>query len=222
MPGWTPHDQLLALHALALGTAHLPGDLLELGSWCGRSAVALGLAAAATGVRVHCIDLFPARDDWSRNADGSYSLSVRLPEGVIDAYTTQTVWKEPFERDIAPLYARFAGTLDVFRDTIARHGLAGSVRDYRGTSAMLESAIDPAIRLRLAFVDGDHGYDAVCRDIDRIAARLVPGGWLCFDDAFTSYEGVDRAIRDRVLESGRFDATAQLTRKMFVARKRAA
>lgn len=184
--------------------------------------MALGLAAAETGVLVHCIDLFPSRDDWSRNADGSYSLRVRLPEGVIDAYTTQTVWKEPFERDIGPLYSRCEGTLDVFRDTIARYGLSDIVRGYRGTSAMLETAIDPTVRFRLAFVDGDHSYEAVCRDIDCIAVRLVPGGWLCFDDAFTSYSGVDRAIREHVLDSGKYDVSGQLTRKMFVARKRAA
>ena len=50
--------------------------------------------------------------------------------------------------------------------------------------------------------------------------RLSPGGWLCFDDAFTSYEGVNRAVRERVLQSDAFDLSMQLTRKLFVARKR--
>ena len=53
----------------------------------------------------------------------------------------------------------------------------------------------------------------------RISARLVPGGWLCFDDAFSTYEGVDRAIRDLVIGKPEFDFSQQLTRKLFVARR---
>ncbi|MEO7404392.1 MAG: class I SAM-dependent methyltransferase, partial [Burkholderiales bacterium] len=153
VPGWTPHDQLLALNALALGTAHLGADILELGSWCGRSAVALGLAARASAAAVHCLDLFPERDDWKQNADGSFSMRVSLPEGTIGAYEAQTVWKEPFERDIAPLYKRHQGTLALFRETIKRYGLADTVTGHRGTSRLLETTFPSAQRYRLAFVD---------------------------------------------------------------------
>ncbi|MEY4592782.1 MAG: hypothetical protein RIR18_1677, partial [Pseudomonadota bacterium] len=60
IPGWSPLDQLMALFTLAYSSSHLPGDILELGSWCGRSAVALGMAAKLTGIgKVHCVDLFP-------------------------------------------------------------------------------------------------------------------------------------------------------------------
>jgi len=69
-------------------------------------------------------------------------------------------------------------------------------------------------------VDADHSYEAVCHDIDNIVPLLSPGGWLCFDDAFTSYDGVNRAIRDRVLASDAFDLSMQPTRKLFAARKR--
>ena len=45
VPGWSPLDRLLSLFEPAFVSAHLGGDLVEIGSWCGRSAVALGLAA---------------------------------------------------------------------------------------------------------------------------------------------------------------------------------
>jgi len=220
VPGWSPHDQLLALYSLAVGTSNVEGDIFELGSWCGRSAVALGIAAKVIGCKTHCVDLFPTRQDWSQNADGTYSMRVSLPEGVIGAYQTQTVWKEPFERDIEPVYKRYGGILDAFNDTVTEFGVRDYVHDYRGTSSLLLHTPLADRRFRLAFVDGDHGYDAVCEDIERVSNRLSPGGWICFDDAFTSYDGVDQAIRDQILAKPAFDCCNQMTRKMFVARKR--
>jgi len=221
VPGWTPVDQLLSLFNLAVASAHLGGDLLEIGSWCGRSAVALGLAARITGeTRVHCIDLFPAREDWRQNPDGTYSMRVSVRGEAIEAYETTTVWREPFDRDIAPLYATHASVHDFFRSTIQAYELTDLVTDYRGTSEISRTLHARSHRFRLAFIDGDHGYEAVCRDIANVEPALLPGGWLCFDDACTTYDGVDRAIRDRVISSPAFDLAHHVTRKLFVARKR--
>src|SRR5215831_4108101 len=78
IPGWSPLDELFTLSLLAYSTAHLPGDIIEVGSWCGRSSVVLGAAARDTHGAVHCIDLFPSRNDWRRNADGTYSFAVEI------------------------------------------------------------------------------------------------------------------------------------------------
>ena len=48
IPGWTPIDELFALFNLVYATAHTRGDVIELGSWCGRSSVVLGHAATLT------------------------------------------------------------------------------------------------------------------------------------------------------------------------------
>jgi hypothetical protein len=76
-----------------------------------------------------------------------------------------------------------------------------------------------SLRCKLAFIDGDHSYEAVTADIAAVERFLVPGGWICFDDAFSCYEGVDRAISDRIINSGRYDRCQQVTRKFFVARR---
>ena len=220
VPGWSPVEQLFALYMLASASRDVPGDLLEVGAWCGRSAVALGLAARIVGgARVASIDLFPHRDDWRENPDGSFSLTVNVDGAKIAAYQVQTVWREPYLKTIAPVYERHASVLDIFQENIAANGLADIVTPMRGTSDLLH-AMDANRRFRLAFVDADHSYEAVCHDIDNIVPRLSPGGWLCFDDAFTSYDGVNRAIRERVLQSDAFDLGMQPTRKLFVARKR--
>lgn len=223
IPGWSPEDQLQALFSLTLASSHLPGDVLEVGSWCGRSAVVLAAAAIRSGSSVvRCIDPFPEKGDWYRNEDGSYSMRVRIGDYVIGGYQDQTVWKEPFERDIAPLYEKNAGVRAIFDASVARFGLTGRIEAYRGTIAMFAEQPEAShFRCRLAFVDGDHGYEAVRSDIEVISRWLVPGGWICFDDAFTGYDGVDRALQEGIIDNPAFDIKQQLTRKMFVARRRA-
>lgn len=219
VPGWTPLDQLNALFSIALASSGVRGDILELGSWCGRSAIALGLAAKLSGsTRVHCVDLFPERNDWSQNADGTYSMRVTADNREYCAFVKQTVWREPFERDILPVYEKFPGTLEAFKHHISASDLDEIVSPFRGDlSAFIESG-PRNLRLRLAFIDGDHGYEAVAADIRAIEQLLSPGGWICFDDAFTTYEGVDAAINDLIIKSDRYDCCQQITRKLFVAR----
>jgi predicted O-methyltransferase YrrM len=219
VPGWTPIDQLFALFTLAYSTAHLPGDIVELGSWCGRSALALGLATKLCGKgKVHCVDLFPSRKDWRRNADGSYYFQVQIGDQKLVAYYEHTVWAEPFERDIAPLYERYESILDAFMETTKRNHLTEEVKPFRGDLRMFFEQAPPNFRCRLAFIDGDHSRDAVVNDISLVEKFLLPGGWICFDDAFASYVGVNQAITERIIGNSRYDQCLQLTRKFFVAR----
>lgn len=61
VPGWTPADQLFTLFNLVYLTADVRGDILEIGSWCGRSTAVLGMAAKLEGnTRLMCVELFPA------------------------------------------------------------------------------------------------------------------------------------------------------------------
>ena len=222
VPGWSPHDQLVALFNLAY-LSDAEGDIIELGSWCGRSASALGLAAKLSGgSTVHAIDLFPEKSDWRRNDDGTYSFSVTLDGRQFDAYSEPAVWAEPYHRDIEPIYERRPRLIDVFNDTMARNGLSGVVRTYRGNMQMFASAAPPELRCKLAFIDGDHSYEAVTADIRDVERFLVPGGWICFDDAFSCYDGVDRAITDHIVNSGGYERCQQVTRKFFVARRKKA
>jgi hypothetical protein len=220
VPGWTPIDQLYTLFQLAYSTANLPGDIVEIGSWCGRSALALGLAARLTGGRVHCVDLFPEKDDWSENPDGSYSFRVTIDGRTYDGYKTQTCWREPFERDIAPLYRQSPKLLDLFTTYTAKHQLQDVITPIRGDSETLAHSVPDSFRCRLVFLDGDHSYEGVCDDIENLERFLVPGGWICFDDAFSCYDGVNRAIEDRIINNHRFELGQQMTRKLFVARKK--
>lgn len=221
IPGWTPQDQLLSLFTLVFSTANLNGDILELGSWCGRSAVALGLAAKLSGKnRVHCVDLFPEKNDWYQNEDGTYSFSVIIDGKTYGAYGEQTVWAEPFERDIAPMYERFPGTFEAFQTAIRANDLTDFVTPYRADLEKFKKMAPQDLALRLAFIDGDHSYAAVAKDIKIIEEFLLPGGWICFDDAFSSYTGVNEAIQKHIIDSGHYQCCQQITRKFFIAQRR--
>ncbi len=221
IPGWSPIDQLLSLYTLAISCAHLEGEILELGSWCGRSAVALGMAARLTGSRpINCVDLFPEKEDWYQNADGTYSFAVDLDGRKVGAYGDQTVWGEPYLREIAPVYEKFSGTLQAFEDSVAKNGLSEWVAPFKGDLLAFSKNIESNFALRMAFIDGDHSYDAVSGDIEIVEKYLVPGGWICFDDAFSSYSGVNEAIQKHIIQSGRYRFFQQLTRKFFVAQLR--
>lgn len=221
VPGWSPPDQLFALFNLAFLT-EIEGDIIELGSWCGRSASVLGLATKLTGQsKVHCVDLFPAGSDWRKNTDGTYSFSVEIDGCRYGAYEDQTVWSEPFERDIAPIYEKYHSVLDVFLETMEHNGLKDVVLPFRGTIEMFARQVPQDFKCKLAFIDGDHSYNSICRDIENIESFLVPGGWICFDDAFSVYEGVNKAIIDKIINnSAGYDRCKQLTRKFFVARRK--
>src|SRR6185503_21086928 len=53
--GFMPDDEGLALHAAGLEAASL-GPLLEIGTYCGKSAIYLGAAAAEAGTVVFTVD----------------------------------------------------------------------------------------------------------------------------------------------------------------------
>lgn len=223
VPGWTPIDQLYTLFTLACASSDLEGDLVEVGSWCGRSAVVLGLAAQLTGrSRVLCADLFPEKNDWKQNPDGTYSFEVTIGGRRYGGSQGGTIWKETFETQFAKVYERHEAVIDWFRETVSARGMQDRVVACKGDLAALIAGAGPGFKCRLAFLDGDHGYEQVCVDLRAVETCLVRGGWICFDDAFTTYDGVSRAITEHVLQSPRWECRQQMTRKLFVARRTAA
>jgi hypothetical protein len=224
IPGWSPLDELYTLFLLVHITGNMDGDILEVGSWCGRSSVVLGLAAqlGIIKTKVYSVDLFPKKDDWSQNKDGSWSFEVKASNGkTLDAYKVQTVWSDPFEQAIRPVYERWNGILDAWHEFIDKNGLEDINTPFVGNSDMFFECAPDDLKLRVVFLDGDHGYEAVKQDILNVEKYIVSGGYVCFDDAFSGfYPDVDRAIQEFIIESGKYDIVQQMTRKFFVARKK--
>lgn len=224
VPGWTPVEQLLALYSAVALNRSISGDIVEVGAWCGRSTIALGLAALSVGCRVHTVDLFPEREDWKQNTDGSWSINMQIEGRRVAGCLSHTVWDEAFQREVLPIYAEGRSPRTRLEQALKEFGVQDAVTVHRGTAQHFVQRDSAPSSARLLFLDGDHSEEAVKADVDALLPLLLPGGLLCFDDAFTGYAGVDRAVADTLAAGGElFDLEPiRITRKLFIIAKRRA
>jgi predicted O-methyltransferase YrrM len=154
--GFMPDDEGLALHDAGCRAA-ATGPLLEIGSYCGKSAVYLGAAARAGGTILYSVDHHRGSEE------------------------NQPGWTWHDERLVDPDTGRL-DTLPWFRRTIAAAGLGDVVVAVVGDSPTV--AAHWATPLGLVFIDGGHGYDVALADYQGWARHVAPGGLLAFHDVF--------------------------------------
>jgi hypothetical protein len=169
--------------------------------------------------RLFCFDLFPSIDDWFQNSDGSYSFGVTIDGERYLGCEKQTVWEDVWQQSVSQTYSEYGDPLSGCVKTLDKFDVSDLVVVTRGTSDDVEQTCPPQEQCRLAYIDAEHSYEAVMRDARRLLPHLAVGSWMCFDDAFTSYLGVDQAIEEVVLDSGLFEDCVQVTRKLFAARR---
>lgn len=176
------------------------GNILEVGTWCGKSALALGLAARERGTKVFCVDLWPEEKDWFKTESG-YKFMV---EGDT-SFDECAIYTETFENYFLPVY-RKGGPYRVFRENVVRFDLEDVVYPIRGTT----KDIPKDLYAGLAYIDADHSEDAVKQDIERVRKHVH--GWMIFDDANGRWPGVLNAVNDlKVFGS-------QITERLYAAR----
>ncbi len=86
---------------------------------------------------------------------------------------------------------------EVLRANLDAAGVNGLVRIVPKTSQA--GVADTPEEISLLFVDGDHSYESVCRDIDLYLPRLKMGGFVVFHDVVPGDPGVVKAVHDRVM-----------------------
>ena len=161
------------------------GPLLEVGSYCGKSAVYLGAAARAGGTVLFSVDHHRGSEE------------------------NQAGWEHHDPEVVDPETGRM-DTLPFFRRTIERAGLEDVVVAVVGDSPAIAAAL--ATPLGLVFVDGGHALDVVLADYEGWSPHVAAGGLLVFHDVF---EDPPTAARRRSRfgsapsASGRFDARSR-------------
>jgi predicted O-methyltransferase YrrM len=180
--GFMPPDEGLALYDAAVDACRrVPGaPLLEIGSYCGKSALYLGAAAAEAGRVLVALDHHRGSEE---NQPG-------------------WEWHEPDLVD--PAVGRI-DTLPTFRRTVFDAGLEGSVVALVGDSPTVGSFWTTS--LALLFIDGGHGHDPAHRDYELWGPHVAPGGLLAIHDVFPDPADGGRPpfeIYCRALESGRY------------------
>jgi len=185
--GFLPDDEAAALHHAGLVAAEEGrGPLLEVGAYCGKSAVWLG-AAARHGRTV----LFSV--DHHRGSEEN-----------------QAGWEWHDAELVDPETGRM-DTLPFWRRTMAAAGLDDSVVAVVGASATVGAAWGRP--LGLVFIDGGHGDAVVRADEQAWVPHVALGGLLAIHDVFPDPADGGRPpyeLYRRVLDSGRFVEEAEL------------
>ncbi|CAB4929837.1 unannotated protein [freshwater metagenome] len=176
-PGFMPADEGLALYEAARAVP-VPGPLLEIGSWMGKSALYLAAAAHETGRQVVTVDHHRGSEEHQPGWE------YHQPE-LVDAATGQL------------------DTLPSFRATVhPAEDLVVAVVARSETLAPLWST-----PLALLFLDGSHTEESARRDQDAWVAKLAVGGTLAVHDVFPDPADGGQApfgVYTRVLASGGF------------------
>ncbi len=154
--GFMPDDEGLRLHDAGCAAAPV-GPLLEIGSYCGKSAIYLGAAARAGGTVLFSVDHHRGSEE---NQPG-------------------WVWHD--ERLVDPDTGRL-DTLPWFRRTIAAAGLEDVVVAVIGDSPTVGRYW--ATPLGLVFIDGGHAFDVALADYETWAPHVAADGLLVFHDVF--------------------------------------
>ncbi len=177
--GFMPENEGLALHRAALAAARW-GPLLEVGSYCGKSAIYLGAAAQECGSVLFTVDHHRGSEE---NQPGRPYHDPRLVDD--------------------------AGRVDTFphlRDALAGAELEDVVVAIVGRSATV--ARHWHTTLAMLFIDGGHSQAAVDADYDGWAPHVMPGGVLAIHDVFPDPADGGRppfVVFQRVLASGGFE-----------------
>ena len=152
-----PEQEGVALYEAGLRAARL-GPLLEIGSYCGKSAIYLGAAARAAGTVLFSVDHHRGSEEQQPGQD-YFDPRLLGSDGRVD-------------------------TLPTFRRTLAAAGLESVVIAVVGDSATV--AAHWATRLGLVFIDGGHSESAAQGDYEGWVRFLCPGGILAIHDVFSS------------------------------------
>ena len=177
--GFMPPDEGLALYDAAVSTT-IDGPYLEIGSYCGKSAIYLGAAAQQRETVLFSVDHHRGSEE------------------------NQPGW-EYHEPDLVDPAVGVIDTLPFFRRTIYDAGLEGTVIATVADSPTL--AKHWSTPLALLFIDGGHGTEPAHRDYELWTPHVAPGGTLLIHDVFPNPADGGRPpyeIYCRALESGRF------------------
>jgi predicted O-methyltransferase YrrM len=182
--GFMPDAEGLLLHRAALATAS-HGPMLEVGGYCGKSAIYLGSAARERGGILFSVD-------HHRGSEENQPGELYCDPEVVD-----------------PLSGR-VDTLPHFRRTIEAAGLEHAVIAVVGASAVV--ARYWRTPLALLFIDGGHSEEAAQADYSGFAGHLREGALLLIHDVFADPADGGQApfhVYRRALSEGFAEVDAQ-------------
>lgn len=174
--GFMPDDEGRALYEAARAAASL-GPLLEIGTYCGKSAVYLGAAAREQGTVLFTVDHHRGSEENQQGWEHHDSEVVDVRTGRMD-------------------------TLPFFRRTMEEAGLEDAVVAVVGQSIPVAHAWKTPVAF--LFIDGGHAEDVAMADYEHWSPHVMTGGTLAIHDVFEDpaeggqapFHVWQRAVRD--------------------------
>lgn len=178
--GFLDEDEGLRLFELALDACSL-GPCLEIGSFCGKSTIYLGVACKIKGRTLFTIDHHRGSEEQQPGQPYFDSALFDNTTGLVDSF--------PY-----------------FRAVIQKAGLDEVVVPM--VTKSIVAARDWATPLGLVFIDGGHSYETVVTDYECWHPHLLAGGILVFHDIFLNPAEGGQApleVYKQALASGHFE-----------------
>lgn len=158
--GFLDHDEGLALYECARDAAKR-GPCLEIGSYCGKSAIYLGAGCKAAGGILFSLDHHRGSEE-------------------------QQPGEEYFDPETYDIAAAAMNTFPLFRSAVSRAGLEDTVVPI--VCGSLVAARMWATPLSLVFIDGGHSEESAMADYKAWSGHLMSGGLLLIHDIFKNPE----------------------------------
>lgn len=154
--GFLDEEEAERLFDLAVTSSRL-APCMEIGSYCGKSAVFLGAACRENHAVLFSVDHHTGSEE-------------------------QQPGQEYFDPDLFDEKTGKIDTLRLFRKTIDDFNLDNTVVAVIGRSEIIGRVWQTP--LGLLFIDGSHAYESVLNDYEIWARHVLPGGYLVFHDIF--------------------------------------
>lgn len=192
--GFLDEEEARRLYEIAL-EAGKSGPCLEVGSYCGKSALCLGSACRENNGILFSIDHHRGSEE-------------------------QQPGEEYFDPELFDPQTGRVDTFKEFRQTLEKAGLEETVAPMVCSSEV--AARSWATPLSLFFLDGGHSFEAAFTDYNCWAGYIMPGGYLLIHDIFEDPEKGGQApyeVYRLALASGLFEELPR-TKTLGVLRRR--
>lgn len=195
IPGMCDHEKVRALYEVARNC--LAGDVVEIGSWWGKSAfVLLQLAQNFEIGKVLCVD--PWSDEHLVQNDASE---------LVNSVSAQVSADEAFNVFLVNLLPYSAGGMNYLRmpstNAVVQYQAQREIKSFAFGSTTYCGQI------ALLHIDGNHSYDNAKADIDAWSGLVKDGGWIVIDDYSWPFgDGPRKAADQFIHENQAFISTS--------------
>lgn len=187
IPGMCDHEKVRALYEICRHCP--PGDIVEIGSWWGKSAFVLLRLAQSFGIgSLLCVD------PWS-----DAHLVQNDAGALVDTLSAQFSAEEAFEVFQVNLLPYSADDVNYLRlpSTQAAH-------QYETNKTVVSPAFGSTCysgQIALLHIDGNHAYESVQADLLAWRDHVVGGGWIVLDDYTWPFGDGPKRVGDEFLHS---------------------